>query len=57
MTANNTYYTRYDDELNTQYLPKLYGRHQADYDYNGTIDADGDEADYYRPSVKAVRIG
>jgi len=28
---------------------KLYDRHQADYDYNGSIDTDGDSADYYRP--------
>lgn len=55
--ANTTYYTRNDDAFNTQFLPTLHGRHQADYDYNGTLDSNGDSADYYRPSVKAVRVG
>ncbi|SER88304.1 hypothetical protein [Psychrobacillus sp. OK032] len=54
------YYTNYynpdSPDLNTQYLPTLHGRYQADYDYNGTLDADGDEADYYR-MVKVVRLG
>lgn len=54
--ANNTYYTRKLDANNTQILPALYDRYQADYDYNGALDAEGDSADYYR-LVKVVRIG
>ena len=48
---NKDNYTRNDNEMQTQ----LYGRHQADYDYNGALDKDGDSADYYRP-LKAVRL-
>jgi len=57
MPANNIYYTRNNNESHTQFLPTLHGRYQADYDYNGALDQDGDEADYYRPSTKAVRLG
>ena len=56
--ANNAtnYYTRNHDELYTQYLPTLNGRHQADFDYNGALDTNGDEADYYRP-IQARKVG
>ena len=52
-------YRQYTQEQTEVYAPrgnKLYDRHQADYDYNGAIDNDGDSADYYRP-IYAVRVG
>lgn len=54
--ANMDNYTRYNNETQTQLFPTMYGRYQADYDYNGELDSDGDSADYYRP-LKAVRVG
>lgn len=38
---------------------KCHDRHQADYDYNGCIDADGDSADYFRPTrlIRATKVG
>ena len=46
-----------DNEVLTKYAPKLFGRNQLDYNYNGQLDKYGDEADCYKPSVKVVRIG
>lgn len=51
-----TYYTQDSTETYAKYENKLYDRHQAEYDYNGAIDNDGDAADYYRP-LYAVRVG
>lgn len=49
-------YTQLNDEGFTNDENKLYDRHQADYDYNGSIDADGDSADYFRP-MRARKVG
>lgn len=49
-------YTQLNEESFSFPQNKLYDRHQADYDYNGDIDSDGDSADYYRP-LYAVRVG
>lgn len=57
MPTNNTYYNRIDDDSNSQYFPTLHGRYQADFDYNGALYADDDQADCYRPLMKAVRLG
>lgn len=51
-----TQYTQLNEESFSFPQNKLYDRHQADYDYNGSIDSDGDSADYYRPFY-AVRVG
>ena len=51
-----TYYTQDSTEEYAKYGNKLYDRYQADFDYEGTTDADGDSADYYRP-IYAVRVG
>jgi hypothetical protein len=50
-----TYYTQESTEVYARNDNKLYDRYQADYDYNGAIDNDGDSADYYRP-LYAVRV-
>ena len=50
------HYTQFQTELYPGNENKLYDRHQAEYDYNGAIDNDGDSADYYRP-LYAVRVG
>lgn len=49
-------YTRNTEEIFLLNENKLYDRHQAEYDYNGAIDTEGDAADYYRP-LYAVRVG
>lgn len=53
---SDTYYTQESGERFTFSENKLYDRHQADYDYNGAIDNDGDSADYFRP-LYATRVG
>lgn len=57
MTANNTYYTRNNDEIKSQFTPILNGRNQLDYDYDGALNVEDDPADQYDYRVvKAVRI-
>lgn len=51
-----TYYTQDSTEVYPKHENRLYDRYQADFDYEGTTDVDGDVADYYRP-IYAVRVG
>lgn len=53
---SHAYYTQANTEVIARNENKLYDRYQADYDYNGSIDTDGDSADYFRP-VRAVKVG
>lgn len=52
----HAYYMQIHAEVTANNDNKLYDRYQADFDYEGTTDADGDTADYYRP-IYAVRVG
>lgn len=57
MTQSMNEHTRFSNEDLTQYTPVLHGRYQADFDYNGALYADDDQADCYLPMMKAVRLG
>lgn len=57
MTQSMNEYKRSTHEDLTQYTPVLHGRYQADFDYNGALYADDDQADCYRPLMKGVRLG
>lgn len=48
-------YTQYQTDSNIYTENKYNDRYQAEYDYNGSIDSDGDSADYYRP-IYAIRM-
>ena len=53
------FYSKYTHETEERFTlgeNKLYDRFQAEFDYNGATDSDGDSADYYRP-LYAVRVG